>query len=116
MSVKNINDLPYEGISAGAKASRQVLISSEEAPNFAMRRFVIKAGGYMPEHTNTVEHEQYVLGGSALITIGDKQYNVSRDDIVFIPAGVPHSYKVMGETDFQFLCLIPNKPDVITLK
>ena len=115
MSVKNVNDVPVEAVKAGTKTSRQVLIDSEEGPNFAMRRFILEPGGGMPAHTNTVEHEQYVLGGRAEIGIGDETFEVSKNDVVFIPAGVPHWYSVEGNEPFEFLCVVPNLPDKIQI-
>ncbi len=115
MSVKKIDDIAIEKISAGKDVSRQVLISSNEGPNFAMRRFIIKPGGFMPNHTNTVEHEQLVLNGRAEIAIGDKTYQVKKNDVVFIPANVPHWYKTLGDEDFEFLCVVPNLQDVVAL-
>ena len=94
----------------------QVLIPGDTAPDFAMRRFTIKAGGSMPEHTNTVEHEQYVLSGSAEVGIGDRVYRLKKDDVLFIPAGVPHWYRASADEDYVFLCLVPNREDVIELK
>lgn len=115
MYVKNINEVSREEVAAGSKTTRQVLIGPEEGPNFAMRRFVIEPGGNMPPHTNTVEHEQYVLNGRARVGIGDQIYEVKKNDVVFIPAGTPHWYQTIGEEAFEFLCLIPNKPDHIEL-
>jgi len=115
MYVKHSKQIETEAVSAGNKTYRQVLISSEEAPNFAMRKFILQPGGSMPNHTNTVEHEQYVLNGQAEIAIGNKLYKVKKDDVVFIPANVPHWYKVIGDESFEFLCLIPNQKDEITL-
>jgi quercetin dioxygenase-like cupin family protein len=115
MSVKHSKEIDLEIVPAGYKTSRQVLISSEEAPNFAMRKFILGPGGNMPNHTNTVEHEQYVLNGRAEIAIGDKIYHVQKDDVVFIPANLSHWYKVIGNESFEFLCLIPNKKDEIKL-
>jgi len=115
MSVKNIESVEMETVSAGTNTSRQVLIGPDEAPHFAMRRFVIESGGGMPAHTNTVEHEQYVLGGSAQIGIGDETFEVKEGDVVYIPASVPHWYKVTGDKPFEFLCMVPNKPDKIEL-
>ncbi len=111
MSVKHSAEIPASIVSAGINTSKQVLISPEEGPNFAMRRFVMGPGGSMPRHTNLVEHEQYVLGGKARIGIGDEEYTVQEGDVVFIPAEVPHWYKNIGDDDFVFLCLVPNKPD-----
>ena len=73
MYVKKTAAAATEPVEAGSKTSRQVLISATEGPNFAMRRFVIEPGGGMPTHTNTVEHEQYVLKGKAEIGIGEQR-------------------------------------------
>lgn len=115
MSVKNIKDIPKEVVKAGSSTERQILIGPDEGPNFAMRRFVIKPGGSMPAHTNTVEHEQYVLNGTAKIGFDDEVYHVKKDDVVFIPAGVPHWYEVQGNEPFEFLCIVPNGDDQIQL-
>lgn len=115
MSVKHSSEIDTENVAAGNKTSRQILISSDEAPNFAMRKFILQSGGSMPNHTNTVEHEQYVLNGQAEISVGGEIYQVKKDDVVFIPAGIPHWYKVIGNEPFEFLCLVPNQPDEIIL-
>ena len=115
MSVKKLNKVAIEAVNAGKGVSRQVLISPEEGPNFAMRRFMMEPGGGMPNHTNSVEHEQFVLRGHAQIGIGDEIIEVSATDVVFIPAGVPHWYKNTGDEPFEFLCLVPNQPDTITV-
>ena len=69
-----------------------------------MRRITMQPGGSMPNHTNSVEHEQYVLGGHARIGIGDDEYEVNPSDVVFIRAGVPHWYTTIGDEPFVFLC------------
>jgi quercetin dioxygenase-like cupin family protein len=107
--------VPETEVKAGSGTSMQMLISPESAPNFAMRCFTIKPGGGMPNHTNEVEHEQYVIGGTAQIGIGDELFTVKKGDVVFIPAGVPHWYENSDDDDFSFLCLVPNKPDTITI-
>lgn len=102
-------------IGAADKTSMQVLIPNTAAQNFIMRRIVIKAGGSMPNHTNTVEHEQYVLSGSAEVGIGNEVYQLKKDDALLIPAGIPHWYRASAEEDYVFICLIPNKEDIIEL-
>jgi quercetin dioxygenase-like cupin family protein len=115
MPVISANDVQPQVVKAGDKTTIQVLISSQEGPNFAMRRFVMQSGGGIPNHTNTVEHEQYMLRGHARIGIGGQEYEVKAGDVVFIPEGVPHWYQNVGEEDFEFLCMIPNKPDEIRI-
>jgi quercetin dioxygenase-like cupin family protein len=113
MSVKSAASVRADVVGAGKGTTRQVLIGPDEGPNFALRRFIIGPGGGMPPHTNTVEHEQYVLRGRARIGVGDHVVEVSSDDVVFIPAGTPHWYKALGDEAFEFLCVVPNGPDRI---
>jgi quercetin dioxygenase-like cupin family protein len=115
MPVRHTDSVPAETVKAGTGTTRQVLIGPDEAPHFAMRRFVIQPGGGMPKHTNTVEHEQYVLRGRAQIGIGDKVVEVKEDDVVYIPAGVPHWYQTEGVDPFEFICVVPNGPDKIEI-
>jgi quercetin dioxygenase-like cupin family protein len=115
MPVKHSTDVEAKNVAAGKDTTIQVLISSQEGPNFALRKFSMQKGGGMPRHTNTVEHEQYVLRGRATITIGDDTHHVKTGDVVFIPEGAIHSYENTGEEPFEFLCIIPNKEDKIII-
>lgn len=115
MPVKKTKEVEVKNVPAGKDTTIQVLISSQEGPNFAMRKFSMRPGGGMPLHTNTVEHEQYVLGGHAKIGIGEDVFEVQQGDVVFIPEGIPHFYENIGEDSFEFLCMIPNKEDVVTI-
>jgi quercetin dioxygenase-like cupin family protein len=115
MPVKHSTDVEAKTVVAGKDTTIQVLISSQEGPNFALRKFSMQKGGGMPRHTNTVEHEQYVLRGEATITIGDETHHVKAGDVVFIPQGAVHSYENTGDEQFEFLCIIPNKEDKITI-
>ena len=116
MTVRHADSVPAEDVSAGTATKRQVLIGPDEGPNFAMRRFIMEPGGGMPMHTNEVEHEQYVLRGSARIRIGGEEHHVRAGDVVYIPGGVAHSYDAdEGDEPFEFLCVVPNRPDRIRL-
>ena len=113
--VKSANAVERCSVVAGAATEMQVLIGPEDgAPNFAMRRFIMGAGGGMPRHTNEVEHEQYVLQGRARIGIGERVVEVEAGDVVYIPARQPHFYEVL-EAPFEFLCVVPNRKDEIRL-
>ncbi len=113
--VKHAAEVPRHEVAAGEATETQLLLGAEDgAPNFAMRRFTMGAGGGMPRHTNTVEHEQFVLRGRARVTIGDRVHEVVAEDVLYIPAGVPHSYDVI-EAPFEFLCMVPNGDDRIRI-
>lgn len=115
MSVKHSRDIPAEKVSAGRGTTKQVLIGPDEGPHFAMRRFIMEPGGGLPAHTNTVEHEQYVLRGRAKVGIGDEVHDVEAGSVVYIPAEVPHWYQVEGKEPFEFICVVPNLPDVMKI-
>lgn len=113
--VKRAADVPADEVRAGTAARVQVLLGDRDgAPHFAMRKFSMGEGGGMPLHTNAVEHEQYVLAGRASITVGDQVHEVTAGDVLYIPAGTPHSYRVV-EAPFEFLCMVPNAPDRLEL-
>ena len=115
MTIKSMNDYPKEPLSVGVKTYRQVLIDPEVGARFAMRRFIIEPGGEMPLHTNKVEHGQIVLAGRARLILGEKTCEVKKNDVVFMPAGVKHCYKQLGEEAFEFLCVVPNEKDVMEI-
>ena len=109
--VKHADDVQRNHIPVGRSAANQVLIGpTDGAPNFALRRFTMGEGGGMPLHTNTVEHEQYVLEGRARLVLGDETREVGKGDCLYIPAGLPHSYEVL-DGPFEFLCIVPNGED-----
>jgi quercetin dioxygenase-like cupin family protein len=115
MAVRHADQVAAEPVRAGSGTTRQVLIGPDEGPHFALRRFTMEPGGGMPAHTNTVEHEQYVLRGTATIGIGDEVVEVRAGHVVFIPAGTPHWYRAYGDEPFEFLCVVPNRPDTIEI-
>ena len=115
MPVRHAQELPREPVNAGSGTTRQVLIGPDEAPHFALRRFIMEPGGGMPTHTNRVEHEQYVLRGAATIWIDGMEHRVQADDVVYIPAGVPHGYRAEGDEPFEFICVVPNVEDRIEI-
>lgn len=114
MSIKHIQDIPTEPVPNTNGVTKAVLISAEEGPNFAMRKFTIQPGGSMPLHANKVEHEQYVLRGRASVRLGEETHEVGAGNIVFIPAGLSHCYANISDEPFEFICLVPNLEDVTT--
>ena len=113
--IKKADTVEKVEVAAGSSTQTQVLIGEKDnAPNFAMRRFIMGPDGGMPRHTNTVEHEQYVLKGQARVGIGEAVHEVSAGDVLLIPALAPHYYEVV-EAPFEFLCIVPNLPDKITI-
>ena len=114
-SVKRVESIARQPVAAGSRTEMQVLLGPDDgAPNFNLRRFIMGEGGGMPRHRNQVEHEQYVLCGRARVGIGDEVHEVAADQVLYIPAGVPHHYEVL-EAPFEFLCIVPQAVDRIEI-
>ena len=97
-------------------ASIQVLIGpADGAPNFITRRFTLGADGRIPCHRhNTIEHEQFMLSGSMVIGLDNREIEVHQGDAVFIPAGVAHWYENRTDEAATFLCIVPSTADYQT--
>lgn len=115
MFVKHTHEIESTPVKDGVEVSRKILISPAEGPNFAMRSFTIQTGGRLVKHKNMVEHEQYILAGKAELGIGDAVFTVQKGDVVFIPAEAPHYYTNLGDEPFEFLCMVPNRDDKLTI-
>ncbi|SEW19608.1 cupin domain-containing protein [Halobacterium jilantaiense] len=114
--VKHAEDAEYEAVGAADGMQKGVLLDeSDGAPNFAMRRFELAAGASVPEHTNEVEHEQYVLAGSYTVGIEGDTYEVEAGDSLLIPAGAVHWYENDSDETGAFICVVPNGDDDIQL-
>jgi quercetin dioxygenase-like cupin family protein len=114
--VKRSDEIEYEAVGAADGMRKGVLLDeSDGAPNFAIRRFELDAGAEVPEHTNAVEHEQYVLAGEYVVGIEGEEYTVSAGDSLLIPAGAVHWYRNESDRPGAFLCAVPNGDDTIEL-
>jgi quercetin dioxygenase-like cupin family protein len=113
--VRPLDQIPSEPVGAGRGTSRQVLLGPDTGSSFHTRRFIMTPGGGMPPHTNSVEHQQVVLRGQAVVGIGEELHRVSPGTVVHIPAGVPHWYRVEGAEPFEFLCMVPAEEDRVEI-
>ena len=109
-------DVSYEEQNAADGMYKGVLVGPDDgAENYAMRRFRLDPETTVPEHTNRVEHEQYVLSGEYVVGIDDEEYEVSAGDSMLIPAGAEHWYRNDGTEAGTFICVVPNGDDEIKL-
>ena len=77
------------------------------AKTYAMRRFEIAPGGFIPLHTHPEEHEIFVLNGEAKV-LGESGGVAKKDDVVFVPSEESHGYDNReGSKPFIFICCIP---------
>lgn len=114
MYCKNSDDFPKKDVPKTQKAQIAVL-SPEEDKDFIVRKIKIEAGGTMPNHTNKIQHQQYVLAGEAKVVVGEKEYRAKAGDFIYIPAGTPHYYEACYGKNYEFLCMINTKDDSLTM-
>lgn len=79
-------------------------------PEYGLRLFTIKPGGYLPEHQHQYAQTQYMLTGKALI-FGYKdekrvEAEVGPDDYFYVPPMEMHGMKNIGNEDVTFFCCI----------
>ena len=114
MYCKNSDDFEKNHIPKTENAEISVLTPSEDE-DFIVRKILLKQDGSMPNHTNLIQHQQYVLDGEAKVVVGDEVYRAKKGDFIYIPAGVNHCYEACYDSDYEFLCMINTKEDEIKL-
>jgi len=114
MYCKNSEDFPKNSVPKTQKAKIAVLTPKEDK-DFIVRKIKIEAGGGMPNHTNEIQHQQYVLSGEAKVVVGDNEHHAKEGDFIYIPAGINHYYEACYGSDYDFLCMINTKEDSIKM-
>ncbi len=114
MYCKNSSEYTQNEIPKTQKATMAVL-SPDEEKDFLVRKVSLEAGGSMPNHTNEIQHQQFVLSGEAKVSIGDDMYHAKAGDFLYIPAGITHYYDACYGEGYEFLCMITTKEDSIKL-
>ncbi|HMO14706.1 MAG TPA: cupin domain-containing protein [Pirellulaceae bacterium] len=87
----------------------RILVGEKQsAPNFVMRQFSVEPGGHTPRHFHDYEHEVYVLSGKGQVLDGDQWHTIQPGDVVYVAPNDVHQFVNAGDTNFEFLCLIPS--------
>ena len=71
MYCKNSNDYKENEMPKTDKAAMAVL-SPENEIDFIVRKVTIQSGGSIPNHTNEIQHQQYVLSGEVNTKYDDR--------------------------------------------
>jgi quercetin dioxygenase-like cupin family protein len=67
---------------------------------------VVGAGGGPPPHRHLEEGELfYVFDGTLSFTADDETHTVSAGESVFVPRGITHSYRNVGEADVRMIAI-----------
>jgi quercetin dioxygenase-like cupin family protein len=88
--------------------SMRLMVGRDDgAPTFSMRQFTVEPGGHTPRHQHNYEHEIYVLAGQGRAEYDGEYHDVAAGDVLFVEPNRLHQFVNTGESEFQFLCLVP---------
>lgn len=75
-----------------------LLDSAATGGALSVGRFEVPQDEAPPFHLHTREDEVFVLlEGSALVWAGDERHELAEGGVVYLPRGIPHSYRVTSE-------------------
>ena len=67
----------------------------------------VAAGDCIPLHRHPVDEAVVVLEGSAEVTLAERKHAAGAGATVFIPAGVPHAHRNVGEGILRIHAVFP---------
>jgi quercetin dioxygenase-like cupin family protein len=100
---------PGEGPATWAMASlfERLASATETGGAFAMSLVTQPPGIATPLHVHTREAEAfYLLEGTMTYQAGEELYRLSAGDFIYLPKGVPHAFRITGESPVRFLGLV----------
>jgi len=111
MMIKHSSEVTEErsSLKGTKECTLQWLIAEKDgAEHYAMRLFELKPGGLIPVHNHEdIEHEIFIVDGSALLDDGKDKIVVQKDDVLLVQPGDKHSFINNKNNPFKFICVIP---------
>jgi len=95
-----------EGVQNAVK--RQILGPQDGTPLMALRVFTLAPGGYTPYHHHPFEHLNVVLEGQGVLRRADGESPLTTGAVALVLPDEMHQFKNSGDTNFSFVCLVPN--------
>ncbi|MCX7958614.1 MAG: cupin domain-containing protein, partial [Deltaproteobacteria bacterium] len=86
---------------------RWLVSKDDDALNFYLRLFTVKSGGHTPYHKHSYEHEVFVLDGEGIVVIDGVEHKLRNGFVVTVPSDIMHQFRNSSDSDFRFLCIIP---------
>ena len=68
-------------------------------------RITLKTGETLKLHRTPVDVCFYILEGEGIMEIGNEEEKVTKDQLIFSPAKIPHRLKNQANGDFTFLVI-----------
>jgi quercetin dioxygenase-like cupin family protein len=100
---------PGEGPATWALGSlfEHLVTGAETGSAFGLTKVTQPAGAASPVHLHTREAEAfYLLDGTMRYLAGEQTYELRPGSFIYLPTGVPHAFRVTGETPVSFLAVV----------
>jgi quercetin dioxygenase-like cupin family protein len=110
MLKKSLAEIPSQPMTmpGATNVTMQMLAGpADGCPNFAMRKFTVAPGGSTPRHFHNYEHEILVLAGQGTAFATNADHPIKAGDVLYIPANEPHQFTNTGNSNLEFLCMVP---------
>ena len=109
----NVNsEIPAAGVQVegASNVSMKILIGPEDGSgNIIMRHFFVAPGGNTPFHNHNYEHVIKVERGRGIaVDEHGNEHAVEEGQSLFVRAGDLHQFRNPYQSDFEFICIIPN--------
>ncbi len=104
----DIESTPVDMEGARDAVKRLVLGPADGAPLMALRVFTLSPGGYTPYHQHPFEHMNVVLEGQGVLHQDDRDHPLVPGAMALVLPDEMHQFKNTGDTNFSFVCLVPN--------
>lgn len=84
------------------------LTAEETGGALGITHFTAKSGERAPRHIHTLEDEIFLVGGGVVrLDAGDTTVTIDGSGVLFLPRGIPHSYRVESETAHFYVITTP---------
>ncbi|MCX7995893.1 MAG: cupin domain-containing protein [candidate division WOR-3 bacterium] len=111
MKIKKIDEITPEvpQMPGTKEVTLQWLITKNDgARHYAMRLFTVEPGGEIPVHSHSnMEHEIFVVEGTAIFKDGVVETPVQKGDVLLILPNEKHGFTNNSDKPFRFICVIP---------
>ena len=96
---------PHHGLRPCPRKPRRGLPASPIRAYFVMVYNEVEEEGGVTMHEHEAEHGYFIIEGKMLLHIGKEEQEVEAGTALYIPSGVPHSFKAVGRDKLRLIMI-----------
>jgi quercetin dioxygenase-like cupin family protein len=113
--------VPLTGLFINKSGYKTITETTYTGNVYSIELTSVGPGGFSPTHIEPHAHLFYVLSGQGEVTVGDEVKAVTAGSVSPISAGVPHSFRNLGDSALEMLVVyhpprVRNKPEATQLR